>query len=328
MSTMTATEGQRLEQRLGEALNGELGQLVRTCATAPLDRSDRFLTLLRIYDHLMGPLSDEGPEARLVTHPAVTGLKWRLENQWLEELSEHASAVDGVSEANAVEGMRTLAARDRLPKIYRWIAKEADREQLIAFLFAEGGPDATFDDLVAAGQLGLKGEAKLEMARNYWNEMGDGVSGDVHTELHTAMLANLGLPVMPDRSAMTERALERAALPGLLASNHWLQPELLGALGMVELQAGPRCQLVIKAMTRLRLPAESMRFYQVHCDIDPKHGTDWLSQVIRPTLRKHPAWHYRVIRGARWRLALNDEFLAELHERLVTGSYAPVRRAA
>ena len=321
-------EGQRLEQRLADALTGELSQLVRTCSTSPLDRSDRFHTLLRIYDLLIGPLSEGGPEARLATHPAVAGLKWRLENQWLEELSEHASAVDGVSEANAVEGMRTLAARDRLPKVYRWLAKDADREQLIAFLAAEGGPDATFDDLVACGQLGLTGEAKLEMARNYWDEMGDGAAGSVHTELHKTMLTTVGLPTTVDRTAMTECALERAALPGLLATNHWLQPELLGALGMVELQAGPRCQLVVKAMTRLRLPAEALRFYEVHAAVDPKHGSDWLAQVIRPTLRRNPAWHYRVIRGARWRLALNDEFLAELHVRLLTGAFAPVRRAA
>lgn len=327
-ATMSPRQETSLEGRLARSLSGEPSSLPQVCATAPIDRADRFRTLLHIYDLLLGPLPEEGADARLATHPAVTGLKWRLENQWLEELSEYASAVDGVSEANAVEGMRILAARDRLPKVYKWLAKEADREQLAAFVQAEGGPDGGFDDLVACAAMGLSGEAKLELARNYWDEMGSGVAEGAHSELHRQTLAALGVPNPIESAAMTTSGLERAALGGLLASNHWLQPEMLGALGMVELQAGPRCKLVVNAMTRLRMPDEAIRFYQTQARVDPKHGTDWLTLVVRPTLRKKPAWHHRVLRGARWRLSVNDVFLDELHERLVSGAYVPARRAA
>ncbi len=80
--------------------------------------------------------------------------------------------------------MRAVAARDRLPEAYGWLAKTASWEQVVEFLALEGGPDGGFDDLVAVCQVGLSGTAKLELGKNYWDEMGQGDLAGVHTELH------------------------------------------------------------------------------------------------------------------------------------------------
>lgn len=60
--------------------------------------------------------------------------------------------------------LRPTAARNRLPAVYGWLAKHADRDQVVPFLSWEGGPDAGFDDLVATCQLGLSDPAKTELA--------------------------------------------------------------------------------------------------------------------------------------------------------------------
>jgi hypothetical protein len=209
--------------------------------------------------------------------------------------------------------MRALAARDRLPEIYKWLAREASWEEIVTFLALEGGPDAGFDDLVAACQIGLTGRAKLELATNYWDEMGNGDLAAVHTTLHDNLVAAIDMPRLPVAGLPTS-ALERVALGGLLSSNRWLQPEALGALGLIELQAGPRCRLVLQAFDRCGAPAGAYPFYEVHAEVDPRHGRDWLDNAIAPTVQQIPEWSKRVVNGAHWRSTVNAAFLRDVSQ--------------
>jgi hypothetical protein len=200
--------------------------------------------------------------------------------------------------------------RDRLPPAYRWLAKEADWSQLVGFLALEGGPDGGFDDLVALCQVGLHGSAKDELAKYYWDEMGDGDAAAVHTTLHEQLVAALDLPRVAPEDQPVE-ALERTALNGLLATNRWLQPEMIGALGMTELQAGPRCRMVLQAFERLGgAPEEAFPFYRVHAEVDPVHGRDWVEKAVRPLVAENPDWGPRIVRGAHWRNRTNLRFFA------------------
>ncbi len=272
----------------------------------PLDRLDRLRTLLTVYDLYAAPLPSLGARARWQHHPAVADLKSRLEADWIAELD--ARPVPALP-ADAVAALRALAARDRLPAAYRWLAKEASWPEVVSFLALEGGPDAGFDDLVAVGQVGLAGSAKMELATNYWDEMGNGDPAAVHTVLHDRLVQAVRMPRIP-RAEQPVEALERTALGGLLSTNRWLQPELLGALGLIELQAGPRCRLVLQAFDRLAAPAAAYPFYEVHAEVDPRHGKDWLEKAVGPTVAELPDWAPRVIRGAWWRSAVNAAFFA------------------
>jgi hypothetical protein len=267
----------------------------------PADRRDRFLTLLRIYDLRLGPVVCG---SRYAEHPAVAALKWSLESAWLAELG---TLSDPLVSGDAVAGMRALAARDRLPEAYEWVARSASWPEVVRFLALEGGPDGGFDDLVAMCQVGLTGSAKLELGQNYWDEMGNGSASAVHTVLHDRLVAAIDMPRVP-LSAQPVEALERAALGGLLSTNHWLQPEMLGALGLIELQAGPRCRKVLAAFDRLGAPAEAYPFYVEHAEVDPRHGKDWLDNAIVPTLAERPDWASRIVQGALWRSSVNAAF--------------------
>jgi hypothetical protein len=239
----------------------------------------------------------------------IAALKLRLEHDFVGELDARIRMLQ--TDPDSVKALRALAARDRLPDVYRWIAKDASLEELRRFVAIEGGPDGGFDDLVALCQVGLSGAAKMEMARNYWDEMGGGVVADVHTDLHRQMATALQIPDV-SRDSMPEAALARAALGGLLATNRWLQPEMVGALGLIELQAGPRCRLVLEAFGRLGISAEAAEFYAVHADVDPRHGKDWLEMVVVPLAAETPDWGPRMIRGAAWRWAINADLFASL----------------
>lgn len=272
-------------------------------------RRERWEVLLEFYGRRSGPLR---PHARLLDHPHVAAVIDRLEGDWLGELAGvDADRLAGPGRHPArdvVVALRAMAARDRIPAVYRWVADRADGRELRDFLAVEGGPDAGFDDLVASCQIGLIGAPKMALARNYWDEMGGGQADDVHTALHQQMAAALQLPPLPG----PDSGLARAALGGLLAGHRWLQPELIGALGLTELQAGPRCRMVLRGLDRIGAPAEAKQFYRVHADVDPVHGRDWLEQAVAPLVAGDPSWGPGILRGAAWRAAVSSDFFAAL----------------
>ncbi len=275
---------------------------------------DELLCLLAVYDLTMAPLEQLGPVARRQHHPTVIGLRNRLEDRLLGRL--HAEVPDQAvprDPDDVVAVVRAVAARDLLPPIYDWAADRANGTRLRAFLTLEGGPDGGFDDLVALAQVGLAGDPKVELARNYWDEMGRGRPDEVHTELHHRMAHAAGLPRVR-RDDQPVEALARAALGPLLATNRWLQPELLGALGLTELQAGPRCRKVLLGLQRTGAPADALPFYEEHAHTDPRHGKDWLDHVVAPLARR-PHWAAGLVRGARWRAAVNARFFAAMARR-------------
>jgi hypothetical protein len=310
---------------LRSALDEGATALTTLYGAQPRDRRDRFLTLLAIYDLHTAPLEVVGDTARYQGHPGIADLKSRLEAEWLGELEAAWSAAGHLAAAatpdQVVQAMRSVAARDRLPAAYKWLAKDASYDQIVEFLALEGGPDGGFDDLVAVCQVGLAGSAKLELGKNYWDEMGQGDPEGVHTVLHDRLVAALQMPRIP-RDEQPVEALERAALGGLLATNRWLQPEMLGALGLLEMQAGPRCRLVLQAFDRVGAPEDAYPFYVEHAEVDPVHGKDWIDKAVVPTVADRPEWGPRIVKGAWWRSSVNLAFFEALREELVAAQAA------
>jgi diacylglycerol kinase family enzyme len=300
--------------------------------------AERLRELMAIHDLHLAPLDEVGSVARHQHHPTVAARKMELESELLARIdaaTDHRGTRDHRSDAKAshdglpgaggswagasadevMDALRQQAAASEVPAVYDWLAEQAPADKLWWFLGLEGGPDGGFDDLVAVAQVGLSGEPKLEMARNYWDEMGRGDLDAVHTELHRVM-ASVG--DLPDLAAheLPVPALERLALGTTLATNRWLQPELVGALGLIELQAGPRCRRVATGLRRIGAPEDALPFYDEHATADPRHGKDWLTHVVTPLAMTSPRWAGGMVRGARWRATANARFLEDLSARL------------
>jgi hypothetical protein len=122
-------------------------------------------------------------------------------------------------------------------------------------------------------------------------------------------------------------ALDRSLLCTVFATNRRLQPELVGALGLIELQAGPRCRQVVRGLKRLRAGQDALAFYQEHAEADPRHGKAWLDHVVGP-LSTDPWWASGMVRGARYRSAVNGAFFALVADRAEEGFASPRRRGA
>ncbi|GAC1315713.1 MAG: hypothetical protein NVSMB12_11770 [Acidimicrobiales bacterium] len=286
----------------------------------PADSADALRALATIYDLHLGPIEELGRAVAWQHEPAIAALRGGLESTFERSLDVWGDAVlaelDPAVLSDPVATVRALAAVDRVPPIYDWVAEWATWDELVEFITLEGGPDDSFDDLVALCQVGLPSEAKLELARNYWDELGNGGSEAVHRALFSRLVDALGIgPV--SRRTMTEPALTRAVVGGFLATNRRLQPEMVGALGMIELQAGPRCRRIVRALERLDAPPDAVPFYEEHAIADPRHGKDWLDHAIASLSER--GWGPGIVRGAAWRVAVNRRFFTEL-DQIVRGT--------
>ena len=274
-----------------------------------VDERDELVTLLDLTDLWMAPLPTLGGRERFQLHPIVVELKRDLEARYLDRV--RAGVVDDglalTRGSSAVAAMRRVGAAELVPDVYRWLAEEATWEQIVDFLAHEGGPDAGFDDLVALAQVGIHDGPKVTLGANYWDEMGRGELAQVHTVLHDDLVAASRMPRLP-RAVLPVEALHRMVLGGVLATNRSLQPELLGALGLLEMQAGPRCRAVVAALQRVDAPEGTLPFYEEHTVADPRHGKEWLDHVIAPLEEQYPEWGARMVDGARWRHQANHRF--------------------
>lgn len=314
MTPLTPPSKPTLARRLDAALLGDGRALDALANAEPVDLHDAAVTLLAVHDLHVGPLEQLDARVRWQHHPAVASLKCRLEEAFLERLDSRDRSHAWQLPDGAPAALRALGVLDLVPDVYRFVAEDADYDELVDFLTLEGGPDGGFDDLVAACQIGLDGEPKLELARNYWDEMGNGEAADIHTELHRRLSRALGITAIP-RSEQPLEALERSVLGSLLATNRGLQPEMVGALGLIELQAGPRCRKVLEGLRRVGAPDDAIPFYEVHAAVDPRHGKDWVDHVVTP-LADDDVWAEGMVRGARWRWLVNDAFFGAMADRL------------
>jgi hypothetical protein len=270
---------------------------------------EQLLTLLDVHALHLAPLQRLRGAEEWQHEPRVARVKGQLEAAYQAHLGP-----DTEPAGDAADALRRIARRDLVPPIYDWLAHIADDREVASFLALEGGPDADFDDLVALCQVGLEGLPKVTLAVNYWDEMGRGALNAVHTELHRDMVHALHVPTVGVDDLPLE-ALERKVLGGYLATNRSLQPEMIGALGLLECQAGPRCRRVVTALNRIGASRAALAFYEEHAIADPRHGKDWIDDGVVPLLERSPEWGPRIVRGARWRSTVNSRFFASMAER-------------
>ena len=184
--------------------------------------------------------------------------------------------------------------------LFPWLATEARLEQLRWFLTQEVAGEAGFDDLVALTQVKLPTQAKLELARNYWDEMGRGREKAMHGPMLEGLSQALQLQPREEDTVWEAHAL--ANLLVALAANRRYVFQSVGALGAVELTAPGRAALVNAGLQRLGFGMPVRRYYALHATLDVKHSQDWNREVLRPLVAEDPARARPIAEGALMRL--------------------------
>ncbi len=182
--------------------------------------------------------------------------------------------------------------------LFAWLAQHADREQMRWFLNQEFANETGFGDLVALTQVNMPTRAKLELARNYWDEMGRGIETQVHRTIPT-----LGVrPVRADENTIVWESLALGNLMVALATARHYAYQSLGALGAVELTAPSRAQLVTVGLKRLGISGAAHDYYAFSAAQDARHSAAWNREVLGPLVTSDPSLAPVIAEGALLRL--------------------------
>jgi pyrroloquinoline quinone (PQQ) biosynthesis protein C len=187
--------------------------------------------------------------------------------------------------------------------LFPWLRDHASRAQMRWFLRQEMAGEAGFDDLVALTQVRVPDRAKLELARNYWDEMGQGHAGGMHGPLLRRLGEALDVTGPADHSDIVWESLALGNLMIALALNRRTTYQSIGALGAIELTAPGRAEHVNAGLKRLGVAGDARRYFALHATLDRKHSAAWNAEVLAPLVQDDPGCAPAIAEGALLRLA-------------------------
>ena len=243
--------------------------------------------------------------------------------EWLRaDVSAEAAAAPSDSEAfiawfEALE-MRGPGQHDPL---FDWLAEKADADQMRWYLAQEAAGEAGFDDLTALTQVKLPSRIKLELARNYWDEMGRGNPKGMHGPMLGRLVDALNLNPSIETTVTESLALANAMTA--MATRRDYAWHALGALGVIELTAPARSAAVAQGLKRLGVPAKVRLYFDLHATLDVKHSAAWNAEALLPAVAEDP----RRARGHRRRRADAPQVRRALLRTLPAGAVVTRREA-
>ncbi len=248
------------------------------------------------------PQQDSDWEANLQRSMVMSEYEIRFfeqERQKIIHLANEAPS-DTAGFLDWFENLRDTAPGQNDP-LFPWLADQVTESQMRWFIQQEVAGEAGFDDLVALTQLGMPVQAKLEMARNYWDEMGRGAEQGMHGPMLEATVRELNI----SENTADHAVWEALALGNMLlaaAFNRRYAYHSVGALGAVELTAPTRTVWVAKALQKLNISKSGSLYFKIHSTVDIRHSKDWNREVIASLVDDNPDVAQAIAEGALMRL--------------------------
>jgi hypothetical protein len=202
--------------------------------------------------------------------------------------------------------------------LFGWLETEATLPQMRWFLTQEAAGEAGFDDLVAMTQVKLPTRPKLELARNYWDEMGRGAEAGMHGPMLDRVVR--GLALEPSIETTVWPSLALANTMTALASRRRYVYQSVGALGVVELTAPTRVAAVEAGLARLGVAAEQRKYFKLHAHLDIEHSRAWNAEAIRPLAEEGPEVARCIAEGALMRLVCGEACFEAYRAKLWAGA--------
>ncbi len=245
----------------------------------------------------------------------------RLEGAFIEELRAEVADEAAAAPRNAADFVAWFEAlKEHGPgqgdPLFPWLAESATRDDLRWFLQQEAAGEAGFDDLVAMTQVKLPDGPKLELARNYWDEMGRGNARGMHGPMLARRVTVLDLNPQIETTIWQSLALANAMTA--MASTRRYTWHSVGALGVIELTAPGRSAHVAAGLARLGLSERDRRYFALHAVLDIKHSEDWNREALIPLVAEDPRRAQAIAEGALLRLRCGAACFARYRLALMT----------
>jgi hypothetical protein len=271
-----------------------------------LQRTDGTLTFQRRLsawnrERLSPALPSADWRDKLVEDAALLELEGQFVEQERRSVEERAATAPHDADAFVAwfEELKKSGPGQNDP-LFPWLAEIAPLESMRWFMQQEVAGEAGFDDLVAMSQVKLPKTVKLELARNYWDEMGQGHAGGMHGPMLEQLA--LALDLEPDCNDVVSESLALGNLMVALATNRRYAYQSIGALGVIELTAPGRAACVNRGLKRLGFGGQARRYFALHATLDIKHSEAWNREVLRPLVAETPEVATALAEGALLRL--------------------------
>lgn len=192
------------------------------------------------------------------------------------------------------------------PFFKEFLPHQATHENLRFYLAQESSP--RFDDLLAMIQVGSPIQMKMELAKNYWDEMGNGNVNNVH--------ANMFAKVLQYFNVTSEYAFENVLLSSLVSDNlsaalalyRENYPQAIGYLAVTEFCVPMRFKAFIEACRRLNVKEDVLSYHILHTDIDGEHADGWFREIVVPLIERNPSMADKITEGALLKLNSSQHF--------------------
>lgn len=314
--TMPAVD---LDRKLGDQRDRIVGQVLslnqeaeRAGAGSAAQYSQQLL-LARIYQTVMRIPEGESAEGSVLLHE-VTRLLETATTATEDRMITVGLLDSAPSEPKAFLSWLKDQVREhrafKHPYYAEFIRSDAQEADLRTYVIQESLVDGRFDDFLAMMQVGTAGASKMEIAGNFWDEMGNGDPEQVHTHLFNKIyeVFDIGQDELEDE--LTASDLLNGNLAVLLCRYRHLYSEAVGYLGMTEWLAPDRFKNVVHAWERLGLPEVGITYHRLHITIDSQHAAGWFHNVVIPSASS-PAMRRGIARGALWRINSSARLLDE-----------------
>jgi len=195
---------------------------------------------------------------------------------------------------------------------YHTFLGKADAADLKYFLAQETNLDPRFDDILALMQVGVQGGPKMEIANNYYDEMGNGRPEQVHSHIFKRTLDDVGV----DEQYVRDNVLLDGRISGNISAclalyrRHYYKA--IGYFGVTEYLAPRRSKYFVTAWRRNGLPESGAVYHEMHIKIDAGHARGWFDNVVVPLIDKDPKIGREIALGAVIRLNSSTRYLNAL----------------
>ncbi len=319
--------------RFFASFTSELSETLDSAFVGGRERSlrDAHKALYFLYEEEIGPVRPGTGQNQY--HPFIIRIRNDIERAWERFEMRRLDLVPSDVPAEPDAFLRFLKARcfghrlDNHP-LFSFLEHEADHNTIVDFFLDEGTVALRFCDLIVLSMVGADEDIRCELARNFWDEVGNGNYQNRHTELYRRLLRYAG-PDPPETPLLSARCFQRLDWQGLAGYNLYLFLALhrrnffrsVGCLGVAEMKDPAQYEKIIRGCYRVGLRNDlQLAYYVDHVEIDKEHGDGWFNNVMAPIVRRHPEAAYDIAAGALMRLNTGADYYDYLLKKLSDAS--------
>ncbi|CAM2192427.1 Iron-containing redox enzyme family protein [Paraburkholderia kururiensis] len=254
-------------------------------------------------------------------------IRFMLERHFLNYLEREAGAMmpPEIPDENFEAWLQNFIARHPAAEHHtytKYLADQADLTDIRYYLVQESAIDANTDDFLAALQIGAPKPSKLEIAANYWDEMGEGDHNLLHSDLFKKALSSFSISHDETVDAFTLEALVCGNLQTMLSMRRELFHMGVGYFAATEQLVPERFKALKKGWERVGLTNEGAEYHLLHIEVDSHHTQRWYRNVVAPLGRQSANCRLHMLKGAIFRLYTSNAYLNALARKFASGAEA------